>query len=434
MRELSVAGVSTWLGSGALTGAAIVAFRTAKGRFLAGRKAMLIALFSAALGGFFLLPCGCTAADFAPPSAEEPASPAGPAAEPGRASADDWPLFRADRRASGVAEGDLPDKLAVLWTFLLDEGWFESTAAIVDGVVYVGSTNGNLYAITLADGKKKWAFSTEPGFTASPAVRDGRVYIGDSYGTFYCVDAQTGKQKWSFETDAETNSSANFHGEHVLFGSQDSFLYCLEADTGRVVWKYESGDQIRCFPTVVEDRGFVAGCDGRLHVVDLAEGKLAAEVDLEGPTGSTPAVLGPRVFVGTEGCVFFGIDWKKAEVVWTFDTPERRLPFRSSAAVTEEAVLVGSRDKRLYALDPKTGRKLWAAATRGQIDSSPVIVGQRVFFGSDDGNLYAVDRKTGKEVWRYELGGSIIASPAVAAGRLVIGTDDGELVCFGNGE
>ena len=99
--------------------------------------------------------------------------------------------------------------------------------------------------------------------------------------------------------------------------------------------------------------------------------------------------------------------------------------------VTEEAVIVGSRDKRLRAFDPKTGDVLWTFSARGQIDSSPVIVGRRVFVGSDDGHLYAVNRKTGEEVWHYELGGSLLASPAVAAGRLVIGTDDGDLVCFG---
>jgi outer membrane protein assembly factor BamB len=137
------------------------------------------------------------------------------------------------------------------------------------------------------------------------------------------------------------------------------------------------------------------------------------------------------VFVGTEGSVFFGIDWKEAKVLWTYENPKRPQSYRSSAAVADDAVIVGSRDKLVHAFEPKTGHELWTFPTRGDVDSSPVIVGNRVFVGSGDGRLYALDRKTGKEVWHYELGGSVLASPAVAAGRLVIGNDDGDLVCFG---
>ena len=107
------------------------------------------------------------------------------------------------------------------------------------------------------------------------------------------------------------------------------------------------------------------------------------------------------------------------------------MPFRSSAAVTADGVYVGSRDKKLYAFDPRTGRRLWEFATRGMVDSSPVVVGDRVFFGSQDGRIYGLDRASGKEVWRYDAGGKIVASPAVAGGRLVIGSDSGHLYCFG---
>ncbi len=184
-----------------------------------------------------------------------------PGPAPLSAGPSSWPLMRGDARASGVAGSALPDKMELLWTFSTAKGGFESTAAILDGVVYAASTGGILYAITLADGKKRWELAVPTGFNASPAVRGGRVYIGDVDGLFYCIDA-AGRKLWEFPTDGEIDSSANFHGGHVLFGSQDSFLYCLDAASGKLVWKYQSGDQIRCFPTVLDDLGFVAGCDG----------------------------------------------------------------------------------------------------------------------------------------------------------------------------
>ena len=68
---------------------------------------------------------------------------------------------------------------------------------------------------------------------------------------------------------------------------------------------------------------------------------------------------------------------------------------------------------------------------RARVDSCPVVVGERVFVAAYDGRLYALDRKTGEKMWSYEAGGRFDASPAVAAGRLVIGNKDGTLYCFG---
>jgi outer membrane protein assembly factor BamB len=338
-------------------------------------------------------------------------------------------VFRGNAQATGVARDGLPADLELLWTFATAKGGFESTAAVVDGVVYAGSTNGSVYAVDLAKGKQRWQFPTSSRFTASAAVRGGRVYIGDNDGTFYCLDATSGKKLWEFATDGEIDSSANFHGEHVLFGSQDALLYCLDT-SGKLVWKCPAGDQIRCTPTVLDDTGFVAGCDAHLHAVDLNRGKDVRQVSLEAPTGSAPAVAGNMVFVGTEGGSFLAIDWRAGKVLWHHDDKGGGA-FRSSAAVTPDAVVVGSRDERLHAFDPKTGGTLWSFPTKGRIDSSPVVVGDRVFVGSADGRIYGVSLKTGAKLWQFEAGGAVTASPAVAAGRLVIGSDSGQLYCFG---
>lgn len=59
------------------------------------------------------------------------------------------------------------------------------------------------------------------------------------------------------------------------------------------------------------------------------------------------------------------------------------------------------------------------------------MVGCRVFVGSGDGRLYAIDVKSGAKLWQFAAGGAVTASPAVADGRLVIGNDAGQLYCFG---
>ena len=346
------------------------------------------------------------------------------------ATATSWPLFRGDAKATGVSPGNLPDKLDVVWKKEFEQGGFDATAVIVDGVVYIGGANGDFYALELGTGREIWKHHTESAFSASAAVRNGKLYVGDADGKFYCMNAADGKTLWEHSAGAEINSSANFYRGLVLYGSQDATLYALQADTGAEAWKFTIQDQIRCSPTVVENRAFIAGCDGKLHVVDLDTGMAAEGVKIDGPTGATPAVLGDMVYFGSEGGTFYAINWKQAEIVWS-GHEQRTQPLRSSAAVIDGLVVYGGRDKLLHAVAPGDGHKLWSFAAKGRIDSSPVIVGARVFVGAADGRLYAFDRRSGEKLWQYEAGGDFAASPAVANGRLVIGTTQGALYCFG---
>ena len=297
--------------------------------------------------------------------------------------------------------------------------------------VYAGSTDGNLYAVDLAGGKRRWALADRSGFTASAAVRDGLVYVGDSEGRFYCVDAQSGKVKWTLSTGAEIDSSANFYRDCVLVGSQDTNLYCFQAETGKLVWKFDTKDQVWSFPSVLGDRAYFGSCDRQFHVVDLRQGKCLAQVDMDAETACAAALMGETAYVGTEEGRFLAVAPGRPGVLWHYEDTADPAAFRSSAAVTPQAVIVGSRDKLVRAFDPKTGRPLWSFTTKGQVDSSPVVAGNRVFVGSSDGRLYGLDLKSGHEVWQFNAGAAIVASPAVAAGRLVIGSEDGNLYCFG---
>jgi outer membrane protein assembly factor BamB len=209
-------------------------------------------------------------------------------------------------------------------------------------------------------------------------------------------------------------------------------LYCLDAKNGELAWKFQASDQIRCFPTILDHYALIAGCDSALSMIDLDDqGKRVHKTPYDSPTGCSPAVLDGKVFFGTEGNTFYCIDPKEEKILWEYQAKKNASAFRSSAAVSKEAVIVGSRDKKLHALDPKTGNPLWTFTSKSRIDSSPVIVGDRVFFGSGDGRIYAVGLKKGDKNWEFEAGGSIVASPAVAQGRLVIGNHRGELFCFG---
>lgn len=349
------------------------------------------------------------------------------------AGSDTWPLFRGDAAATGVARTKLPEKLEVLWSKEIPKGAFDATAAIVNGVAYLGDLDGTFYAFDLTTGKERWTQKRDTSFNASAGARDGKLYVGDVDGKFYCLKQETGEELWNFTTEAEINGGPNFWNDNVLIGSQDATLYCLNAKTGAEVWKFKIDDQIRCSPTVVGDRSFVAGCDSRFHIVDLTKGEEVAAVPIDAPTGVTPAVLGDLVYFGTEAGVLFAINWREGTVAWKSEEKSGSQAYRASPAVTPEQVIVGSRARRVRALHPKTGEELWSFATKQRIDSSPLIVGDRVFVGAADGRLYALDRNTGKEVpGKFEGKGGFTASPAAAEGKMVIATDRGWVYCLGS--
>lgn len=351
------------------------------------------------------------------------------------AKQNDWPLFRGDARAVGVASSSLPEKLELLWKFPVENGAFESTPVVVDGVVYIGDLDGSFYALDLKTGEKKWTFRNPTelvGFNAAAAVRDGLVYIGDMDGTFFCLAADKGEMKWAVKTEGEISAGANFYKDNVLVGSQDSTLYCLDAKTSERRWAYSIDNQIRCFPTIIENRCFIAGCDGKLHIVNCDDGTPLGSVPIDSPTGSTPAADEKHIYFGTNGGQFFCVDWRESKEVWRWQAQSRPFPINSSAALTPNAVIFGSQDKRVHALDPTTEEPLWSFATKGSVDGSPVVVGNRVFVGSADGRIYGLDLKTGEKVWEYEAGGKFPGSPAVAEGRLLIASNRGVVYCFGS--
>ena len=102
-----------------------------------------------------------------------------------------------------------------------------------------------------------------------------------------------------------------------------------------------------------------------------------------------------------------------------------------AAAVNGRAVVLGTHDKRVVALDPTTGKELWVFPVNARVESSPVIASDMTLFGTKRGRLYAVDVRTGGQIWQSDVGGSFTASPAISEGRIVIGNEDGMLYCIG---
>jgi outer membrane protein assembly factor BamB len=345
----------------------------------------------------------------------------------------DWPVFRGNATMTGVAPANpvpLPDQLDEKWTFKTGDA-IEGAPAIAGGIVYVASLDKHLYALELANGKLKWKVKLA-AMKASPSVKGDRVYVGDLDGKFYCLKTGDGSKVWEFETGGEIMAGCNFHGDNILIGSHDSTLYCLKPD-GKKLWDIQTEGPVNGSPAVIGDTTFVAGCDGMMHVLNAKDGKEQASIDLGGQAAATAAVVGDRAFVGTMANTVVAVDLKKKEKAWTFEAQKRQQPFYASAAAAQGLIVAASRDKKVYAIDAKTGLEKWNFVTDGQVDASPVVVGDRIYVGclSSDGNFYVLDLKSGRKIQELNLDSSVGGSVAVGSNSILVGTDKGTLYCLG---
>ena len=363
-------------------------------------------------------------------------------------SGNEWPMFHGGPALLGVAGGSLPAKLSSLWSFKTG-GAVRSSAAIARGKVFIGSNDGNVYALALADGKKLWAHKTGGPIEATPLVAEGKVFVGSTDSSLYALEADSGKLVWKYETGEKILGGANWikgpssaglapspdakpkakDAAWVLVGSYDFKLHSVDAATGQAAWTYESGNYINGTPAVADGQTVFGGCDAVLHVISLADGKQVKEVDAGAYVAGSVALADGRAYFGQFEDEFLCVDLKEGKKAWSFR--DRNFPFFASPAISGQRVVFGGRDKLLHCVQREDGKPLWSFATRGKVDSSPAICGDKVVVGSDDGRVYMVSLESGKELWSYEIGQAVGSSPAIAGGKVVVGANDGVVYCFG---
>jgi len=326
-------------------------------------------------------------------------------------------MFRGGPSHLGVYDAQAPKQLSLKWSFSTN-GAIVSSPTVADGSVYVGSADGNLYAVEAATGKLRWKFDAHGDVNSSPAVADGIVYVVSLDGNLYAVDTATGKQRWSFATQGEHRfTTAGILGAHpsteimpdpwdfflssptvadgaVYFGSGDGNLYAVDAKTGLLRWSYKTGDVIH----------------------------------------SSPAVSAGIVYVGSWDTYFYALNAATGTLEWKFKTgedPKTHLMtgIPGSAAVANGTVFFGCRDANFYALDARSGALKWKVANDGSwVIASPAVADGVVYYTTSDSHRFqALDVSSGKILYWLPTNVFAFSSPAIAGSRAYFGTFDGQL-------
>jgi len=317
--------------------------------------------------------------------------------------------------ASFAPEGVIP-----IWVFEAEDE-IRSSPIVVDGVVYFGGYDNNLWAIDAKTGAQKWKFPTDGGIGSSPAYAHDTLYIGSEDRRLYAIDATKGETRWTFLTEGRIFTTPCVALNHVYFGSDDGNVYALKASTGRKVWAFPTARPVRSSPTVSGERVFFGSEAGDFYALAVSGDETAWHFRARRGITSSPLVQEKIVYFGSSDWTMYALDAETGFVVWRYRT---RKQIVSSPRIFSGTVYFGSADGAVYALDALSGREIWQYETGGQVTSTPFVNERGLYVGSVDGNLYCLHPDTGDLLWNFQSGGSIISSPTVYDNIVYVGSTD----------
>ena len=195
--------------------------------------------------------------------------------------------------------GLVPSNGQLKWNYTTDDG-VVSSPAIVNGVVYVGSFDNNLYALYANNGTKLWNYPTGSVVRSSPAVANGVVYVGSNDFNVYALNAATGAKVWNYTTDGAVLSSPAIANGVVYVGSGfnyntgiwDNNLYAINANNGTKLWNYTTGDEVYSSPAVANGVVYVGSDDGNVYALGTIPTTLTAYAPAQATVNTNFPIIG----------------------------------------------------------------------------------------------------------------------------------------------
>ena len=304
------------------------------------------------------------------------------------------------------------DQLGLKWVFAYPGALRARSQPLVhDGVIFVGSQSGTIYALDLDSGCAHWTYSAGAEVRSSlslgqlPDRDDPVLYMGDFSATVHAIDASDGSLVWRASvgdhTDATITGSPKLHDD-ALYVPLSSSEWATAADPGYACCTFRGG--------VVSLDAASGELNWRTHVIDEPAAETGETnpfgAERKGPAGApvwnSPTIDAERgvLYVGTgEGYTSPAADTSDAVLAFSLTTGERQWAKQllggdawNMACFIGEAANCPKEDGP--DLDIGASTVLWSGEGRDYL-----LVGQK------SGDVYALDpEKGGAIVWHNKVG------------------------------
>lgn len=326
-------------------------------------------------------------------------------------------MFGINAAHSGLYSSNISSNitLAQKWKFKTNGRVF-STPAIVNNVVYIGSEDSCVYALSI-EGSLKWKFKGNGPVQSSPAVKDTVVYFNDYSGMLHALKTNNGQEIWNYQMASDSRRTGK------------GLIWCTPKD----LLMEDTWDFYQSSP-VYTDTILYVGSNNFVYAFNLKTHQLLWKFDAPEVVHSTPAISDGILYFGCWDSKVYALDAKTGALVWGFQTGidndnHGMEGIQSSPSVHDSIVLIGSRDNFVYALHAKTGKKIWQQSFGGSwMPSSFAVKDGKVYTGSSDAMaMYALDLKNGNILYKTVLGLYAFSSPALTKELAFIGSFNGSL-------
>lgn len=324
-------------------------------------------------------------------------------------------------------------------------GGESSPVVAADGVLWVGTSTGEVLAVSASDGVVRWSISVGMGVRSSPAITsngvvvvgggDGKLY-GLANGDHFVIEDDAGNDAEASPLPAKVvfslhlgpvTSSPVIGGDGTIYvGATDGKLVAVAGDGSAVKWSAVTNDTLGSSPAMGQDGTIYVGSSDH-HLYAIADGgRTKWALDLGSAVRSSPVVGGDgTVYAGTENGTLHAVD-PFGKVRWVYATGGAI----TGSAVHGDTVYVGSEDRSLHAVSVVEGSRRWAYATLGAV-ATPVIGSDGVIYvASTDAHLYAITSK-GSLFFAVNLKGGVKSAPAIADGAMLYVTTENGIVAIG---
>ncbi|SDK44562.1 Outer membrane protein assembly factor BamB, contains PQQ-like beta-propeller repeat [Cryobacterium psychrotolerans] len=376
-----------------------------------------------------------------------------------------WSQHHGDQGHTGVATDKIEAGQRLAWSYRTEGTFLTGSPVIVGGIVYAGTrdengdSNSAVHAVDQATGKKLWSYPVPSSVHGSIAVSDGLVFVPTLRGTLFAVDAATGKLKWQHDPEpAPEGYNQRTYGYYGVTVAEGKVLYpyqsrhgeanlglliALDVKTGERIWASAMSGATMSdgTPAVADGRVYVGNQTAdRVIAYDLTTGaKLwTGGAQLGGWQDGVPSAANGRVYIGSNNGII-ARDGVTGATLWTYKSPHPLLvnggATPAAPTIAGDVIYMGFPSGAVTALDAATGSVLWdrllpGAQYRAGIHSSPALSGDTLFVGSNNGSFYALDSNTGRSLWEHEIGTWVSAGPAVSGNTVVVGAFDGNLYAY----
>jgi len=288
----------------------------------------------------------------------------------------------------------------------LSEGSDSGAATLPSGLVVLGDTNAQLYAIDAQAGKISWQYALSSPVTGTPIIVDQDVLVQCTDNRIYRIGTH-GKKVWSFSGQSGglglyLNTSPLLHDGRIYALLTTGDAVALDAKTGDVIWRKQ----------------LLLDTDAA-HLADLKAPQAIPvwmpELTWDGST-SKNSVL----FSFYQGEVF-ALSANDGSVLLSHTTS-----FKSAPLVNEGRLYTADSHGLSQAIERRTGIVLWQQQLSDAELVGPVMWRDSLWLADSQGSIFRLDHM-GHVQATIKLPGSIDRAPVVISNGVLVHTSLGGL-------